>query len=194
MYTEHEYGICYRTYNAGRRCPRELHCKHSFCESCLLALSRPLGPDEVRLGADRFIVCPLCRHTTSISGEGKLRAELRVDEFVLERLLASGVLYQEEEDDDPEEDESRVQDGCDDTEEPTLPETPAEDNDFSTGSRGGRLRRSCRKVWRLISGKSSLRRGGENSMTNDDNEEPRHDVPSTCYKGSTTSDTLDNVI
>ncbi|XP_078132748.1 uncharacterized protein LOC144534613 [Sander vitreus] len=155
----------------------------------------PLGPDEARLGADRFIVCPLCRHTTSISGEGKLRAELRVDEFVLERLLASGVLYQEEEDDDPEEDESRVQDGCDDTEEPTLPETPAEDNDFSTGSRGGRLRRSCRKVWRLISGKSSLRRGGENSMTNDDNEEPRHDVPAQhVYKGSTTSDTLDNVI
>ncbi|XP_032367260.1 RING finger protein 227 [Etheostoma spectabile] len=167
MHTEHECGICYRTYNAGRRCPRELHCKHSFCESCLLALLQPLGPDEARLGADRSIVCPLCRQTTSISGAGKMRAELRVDEFVLERLLASGVLYQEEED-DPEEGESRIQDGCDDTEEPTLPETPAESNDFSTGSRGGSLRRSCRKVWRLISRKRSQRRGGENSITNDD--------------------------
>ncbi|XP_068569428.1 E3 ubiquitin-protein ligase-like [Cebidichthys violaceus] len=168
MFSEHECGICYQTYNAGRRCPRELHCKHSFCESCLLllALSRPLGPD----GADRLIVCPLCRHTTSISGEGRVRAELRVDERVLERLLVSGVLDKEEEEEEKEEEDpvGHVQDGCDDTEEPTLPETPAEESDSSTGSRGGRLRRSCRKVWRLVSGKDSRQRGGGNCMTNDD--------------------------
>ncbi|KAM6894442.1 uncharacterized protein PEZ65_022117 [Lycodopsis pacificus] len=170
MFSEHECGICYRTYNAGRRCPRELHCKHSFCESCLLllALSRPQGPD----GADTLIVCPLCRHTTSISGEGRVRAELRVDECVLERLLVSGVLDKEEEEEEDEEDEEdavgHVQHGCDDTEEPTLPETPAEESDFSTGSRCARLRRSCRKVWRLLSRKGSQLRGGENCMTNDD--------------------------
>ncbi|XP_034413475.1 RING finger protein 227 [Cyclopterus lumpus] len=155
---EHECGICYRTYNAGRRCPRELHCKHSFCESCLLALSRPLG-------ADRLIVCPLCRHHTSISGEGrKVRAELRVDECILERLLVSGVLDRQEE----EEEEDDPDDRPDDNEEPAPPETPAEERDFSMGSRGERLRRSCRKVCRLISGKGSWRRGGEIYMNNDD--------------------------
>ncbi|KAG8006164.1 hypothetical protein GBF38_005348 [Nibea albiflora] len=92
MYSELECGICYRTYNAGRRCPRELQCKHSFCESCLLALSRPLAPEEARQGADRSITCPLCRQTTSITGERPMRAELRVDECVLERLLSAGVL------------------------------------------------------------------------------------------------------
>ncbi|XP_070785864.1 RING finger protein 227 [Enoplosus armatus] len=168
MYSELECGICYRTYNAGRRCPRELHCKHSFCESCLLALSRPqLGPDEARLGTGRSIVCPLCRHTTSISGEGKMRAELRVDECVLERLLASGVLDQEEEaDNDPEnEEDGLVRDG---KEEATLPETPTEESVSSAGSRGGRLRRTWSKVWRKINGRSSRQRGGENCMTNDD--------------------------
>ncbi|XP_041821430.1 E3 ubiquitin-protein ligase-like [Chelmon rostratus] len=160
MYSELECGICYRTYNAGRRCPRELQCKHSFCESCLLALSRPLGPDEARLGADRSIVCPLCRHTTSISGEGKVRAELRVDECVLERLLATGLLDQEE--DEPE------GDSCEDSEGATRPETTADESDSSAGSRGGRLRLSLRKVWRTISGKSSRQRGGENCVTSDD--------------------------
>ncbi|XP_044040730.1 E3 ubiquitin-protein ligase-like [Siniperca chuatsi] len=161
MYTELECGICYLTYNAGRRCPRELHCKHSFCESCLLALSRALGPDETRLGSDRSIMCPLCRHTTSISGEGKVGAELRVDECVLKRLLAAGILDQEEE----EEEDGHVQVG---NEEATLPETPAEEGDSFPGSRGGRLRRSWSKFWRKICGKSTGQRGRENYMTNDD--------------------------
>uniref|UniRef100_UPI0037E8D6F6 RING finger protein 227 n=1 Tax=Semicossyphus pulcher TaxID=241346 RepID=UPI0037E8D6F6 len=164
MYSELECGICYRTYNAGRRCPRELHCKHSFCESCLLALSRPLqgGPDdEARLGAD--IVCPLCRHTTSIPGERRLRDELRLDECVLERLISEGVLEREDED-DQEEEEDRAYDACDDNEEGTLPETLAEESESSPGSRGRRFRRSCCKIWRKISGKNSR----QNCMTNDD--------------------------
>ncbi|XP_041635596.1 E3 ubiquitin-protein ligase-like [Cheilinus undulatus] len=169
MYSELECGICYRIYNAGRRCPRELHCKHSFCESCLLALSRapPRGGagDEARLGADRSIVCPLCRHTTSIPGDRRIRVELRVDEDVLERLLAVGVLDREDEDDqEEEEEEGRVLEGSDDNEERTLPGTTAEESNSSPGSRGGRLRRSWSKVWRTISGRSSR----QNCMTNDD--------------------------
>nr|XP_040036227.1 E3 ubiquitin-protein ligase-like [Gasterosteus aculeatus aculeatus] len=145
---EHECGVCYRTFNAGRRCPRELHCKHSFCESCLRALSRPLG-------AQRLIVCPLCRHATSISGDGAdVRAELRVDECVLERLIVCGVLDQEEEEEEEEEEEGPVGRVC---HEPTLPETPAEEGDFSSGSRGGRLRGGWRRVWRSISGKRRSR-------------------------------------
>ncbi|TKS92875.1 RING finger protein 223 [Collichthys lucidus] len=165
MYSELECGICYRTYNAGRRCPRELQCKHSFCESCLLALSRPLGPEEARQGADRSIMCPLCRQTTSISGE----RQLRVDECVLERLLAAGVLDHQE--DAEEADDGQVQDGCGDNgeeREAARTEAQAEESDSLAGSRGGRLRRTWRKVWRKISGKSSGQRGGENCMTSED--------------------------
>ncbi|XP_056299090.1 E3 ubiquitin-protein ligase-like [Pseudoliparis swirei] len=164
MDSEHECGVCYRTYNAGLRCPRELHCGHSFCESCLLVLSRPRG-------ADMLIVCPLCRHPTSISGEGRrVRAELRVDECILERLIASGVLDRQEEEEEvkEEEEDSLVRDGSDDNEEPAPPRAPAEESDFSRDSRGGRLRRCSRKVWRLIRGKDSGQRGGGICMNNDD--------------------------
>uniref|UniRef100_A0A3Q0SNI4 Si:ch73-335l21.4 n=1 Tax=Amphilophus citrinellus TaxID=61819 RepID=A0A3Q0SNI4_AMPCI len=150
---ELECGVCYQTYNAGRRCPRELQCKHSFCESCLLALSRPLGPGEAHLEAGRLIVCPLCRHITSISDQGKIRAELRVDECALERLTTAGLLDQKE-DDDPELDD-QVQNNEDEEEEAT----PAEESESSAGSRGGRLRRSWKKVWGVISGKRQQRRG-----------------------------------
>ncbi|XP_035530791.1 RING finger protein 227 [Morone saxatilis] len=168
MYSELECGICYRTYNAGRRCPRELLCKHSFCESCLLALSRPLGPEEAHPGADKSIVCPLCRHTTSISGEGTVRAGLRVDECVLERLLAEGVLDQEEDPEEEEEEDGHVQGGFGDCEEATLPDSQAEESDSFADSRSGRIRRGWRKVWQKISGKSSRQRSGENCMTGDD--------------------------
>lgn len=154
MYSELECGVCYRAYNAGRRCPRELRCKHSFCESCLRSLSRPPGPDEARPGADRSIVCPLCRHTTSIPEDGKIRAELRVDECVLERLLAVGML-------DEDEDELEEEVVCGDDEEPTLPESPAEESESIAVSRSGRFRRSWSKVWKKISGNGARQRGGE---------------------------------
>ncbi|KAM9335407.1 RING finger protein 227 [Symphorus nematophorus] len=168
MYSELECGICCWTYNAGRRCPRELQCKHSFCESCLVALSRTQrGSEEARPTADTpTIVCPLCRHTTSISGEGRVRAELRVDESVLERLLAAGVLDREE--DEPEEEEEQdagqVQDGCGDSEQGSAADSPAEDSDSLDGTRRGKIWRSCGKVWRKICGKKRR----ENFMTNDD--------------------------
>ncbi|KAF7230267.1 RING finger protein 227 [Nothobranchius furzeri] len=154
MFSELECGVCYRTYNAARRCPRELHCHHSFCESCLRALSCPLAPGEgPRMGADRSISCPLCRHPTLLAAEGGVRAELRVDETVLERLLAAGVLDREEdseEDRDEEENEAEV------------PASQAEQGEFSADVRGGRLRRSWRKVWRKVSGRR------EACMSNDE--------------------------
>uniref|UniRef100_A0A1A7XBQ2 RING-type domain-containing protein n=1 Tax=Iconisemion striatum TaxID=60296 RepID=A0A1A7XBQ2_9TELE len=152
MYSEFECGVCYRGYNTARRCPRELHCQHSFCESCLRALSRPLVPgDGPRLDADRSISCPLCRHPTMLTSEGGVRAELRVDEAVLERLMAAGVLDREEDpEEDPEEKEAEV------------PESQAEEGDSSADIRGGRLRRSWRKVWRKISGRR------EACMSNDE--------------------------
>ena len=154
MYSDLECGICFRTYNAGRRCPRELRCKHSFCESCLLAISRPRAPDGKRPGADRSIACPLCRQTTSISGAGRVKAELRVDEWLLERALAAGVLDRDEED-EPGEGDGRGGEGA----EPLG--TPAEESDSPGGSRCRRLRRTWKNVWRKISGGSARRGGGE---------------------------------
>lgn len=116
-------------------------------------------------------MCPLCRYTTSISAEEKLRAELPVDECVLEQLLAEGVLEQEDEEDDDKEaaEEAPVLDGCvDHSEEAALPETSADESDAIAVSRGGRLRRSCRKVWQKISGKSPQQRNRENCMTSAD--------------------------
>ncbi|XP_013879994.1 RING finger protein 186 [Austrofundulus limnaeus] len=158
MCSEFDCGVCYRTYNAGRRCPRELHCIHSFCESCLRLLSRAPGPgDGSPPAADSLVIrCPLCRHPTVLTAaEGSVRAELRVDESVLERLLAAGVLDREDEPEEEEEEE----------EEAEVPEVPAEESDSSMGSRGGRLRRSWRKVWRRISGRSCHRQA---CMSNDE--------------------------
>uniref|UniRef100_A0A3B3ZKA5 RING-type domain-containing protein n=1 Tax=Periophthalmus magnuspinnatus TaxID=409849 RepID=A0A3B3ZKA5_9GOBI len=153
MYTELECAICYLRYNAGRRCPRELHCKHTFCESCLLALSRALALSEAhRPDKDTAIVCPLCRHTTSISGEEQIRAELRVDECAMEQLIVTGVLLETEEE-EPEE-------GSQDLEEESTPsedtgEDTGEDRDPSEGQNRGTLRRTLRKVWKKIIGKNA---------------------------------------
>ncbi|KAM9424912.1 uncharacterized protein KZ484_005745 [Pholidichthys leucotaenia] len=147
MYTgETECGVCYLTYNGGRRCPRELHCKHSFCESCLLAMSQPLRPgNRAHLTGSRSIICPLCRQATPISTLEKVRAELRVDESVLERLLEAGLLDQDEGDD--QEVESQVHHHGNLEEEEAHPENSADESDSPAVISGGGLRRSVRKAW-----------------------------------------------
>ncbi|XP_028330909.1 RING finger protein 223 isoform X2 [Gouania willdenowi] len=98
MDSELECRICYRTYNPGPRCPRDLQCKHAFCEKCLQTLSRlsPRGAEGYRL-----IVCPLCRVTTTVTGR-RVGAELRVSERLMERLLAEGLTEEEEEEEEEE--------------------------------------------------------------------------------------------
>ncbi|XP_056156598.1 E3 ubiquitin-protein ligase-like [Lampris incognitus] len=163
MYSELECGICYRPYNAGRHCPRELHCKHSFCESCLVTLSQPQGgvscPDR-----DKFIVCPLCRQITHISGEAKIKLALRVDEDLLERLLAAGVSEGGAED----EDEDKKGECFEESDVQSLPEP--EQGYSSSVSRPGRLRRSLTRVWGKITGTSySLhQRDRTNRITDDE--------------------------
>ncbi|KAM4611389.1 RING finger protein 227 [Polymixia lowei] len=152
MFSELECGICFQSYNAGRRCPRELQCKHSFCESCLVSLCR-------QASSDTSIVCPLCRRITTVSGEEKLRAALRVDESVLELMVAAGVLEDSEADDD-------VKDECEVNRGETLPESPAEGGDSSSGLRGGRFRRSWKRMWAKITG--DTQRGRTHCMTDDD--------------------------
>uniref|UniRef100_A0A3P9M1T5 E3 ubiquitin-protein ligase KEG n=1 Tax=Oryzias latipes TaxID=8090 RepID=A0A3P9M1T5_ORYLA len=160
MLSEIECGVCYRSFNAARCCPRELHCKHSFCESCLRRLGRGLAGRTV-------IDCPLCRHPTVLTGEpgeAAVRAQLRVDECALERLVAAGVLDQDQEEDEEEE-----------TEE--VKESPVEQRDVSSGVERGMLRRSWKKVWRAISGKRSEQRV-DDCMTSD---ELRNLALMSCY-------------
>ncbi|KAG7258556.1 hypothetical protein CRUP_021067 [Coryphaenoides rupestris] len=52
-----ECGVCYESYHDD---PRELRCAHTFCQSCVAALC-----------ADERVVCPLCRQTTHVAGEGR---------------------------------------------------------------------------------------------------------------------------
>lgn len=165
------------TYNAGRRCPRELRCKHTFCESCLLALSRDVAHTEAHRGPDRAIVCPLCRHTTSISAEERIRAELRVDEGAMEQLLVTGVLLEPEEE---EEEEEPDEDSPDAVEEETPSESSAEDSDLSEDNSRGRLRRAMRKVWKKISGKNARQTGGDN-LTDMSSEDMRSFALMACY-------------
>ncbi|XP_072315008.1 RING finger protein 227 [Eucyclogobius newberryi] len=178
MYTELECAICYLPFNTGRRCPLELRCKHTFCESCLLALSRALEAhrgahreeahreahrEAAHRGQDRAIVCPLCRHTTSISGEEQIRLELRVDECAMEQLLVTGLYLETEEEEEPEEAGQAPE------EEGAPAESASEDSDLSGGFSRGRLRRTLRKVWTKISGKNTRDTGNDSTdMSSDD--------------------------
>ncbi|KAL0970292.1 hypothetical protein UPYG_G00239960 [Umbra pygmaea] len=150
MCLELECGICYQIYNTGRRCPRELQCKHSFCESCLLTISRPsvseIESTKECSQQDKTIVCPLCRHPTSVSG--KLKTALRVDESVLEKLLASGV-DEAMTDEEAEDDEGEYT---------TSLENTSEEMDTSSGSRSGRIRLSLKRFWGKLTGRHTQRR------------------------------------
>ncbi|XP_059891446.1 E3 ubiquitin-protein ligase-like [Gadus macrocephalus] len=134
-----ECGICYEPYNAAQRCPRELRCGHSFCESCLVALC-----------LDGSIACPLCRQITHVPvGVAMVRAVLRVDECVLERMMSAGVFLG---DDNAADDDT---DNSDEINEETPDASCLEEtgeSDSSSGSRAGRFRQSLKKMWRLILG------------------------------------------
>uniref|UniRef100_A0A8C9WC63 Si:ch73-335l21.4 n=1 Tax=Scleropages formosus TaxID=113540 RepID=A0A8C9WC63_SCLFO len=88
MRSELECSVCYRTYNVGPRCPRELHCRHTFCESCLSTLAARGDGTRRQLS----IACPLCRHRTPLPAGGAVRQALRVDEDVLSQMVAAGLL------------------------------------------------------------------------------------------------------
>lgn len=155
MDSDLECSVCYQLYNAGRRCPRELQCKHTFCETCLRAMLTHRGATEAPAGSHRLILCPLCRYPTTVSEEGRVRAELRVDEGVLEQLLAAGLLDRPGVESDEDQDVRSEEGGT------TLPGGPHQGGvEAFSGSRGGRLRQSWRKVWRRISWKNSQRQDG----------------------------------
>jgi len=139
MVPETECGICYRTYNASRRCPRQLSCKHSFCESCLLTLAKSA---ESTVTVAR-IVCPLCRHSTSLSAE-RVQDNLPVDEDIFERIVSACSSEESTDDDD------------DDTEEPERDPSSPPKEDVSPPpaptSRKGHLMKSIRRLCKRVTG------------------------------------------
>lgn len=140
MFPESECGICYRTYNIGRRCPRQLSCKHTFCESCLVTLGRSADSHEPR------IVCPLCRHSTKML-EAKIKDNLPVDEDVFERLVTAGSLEEcEDEDEDAEDPDQDVP--C----PARVPCSAREDVSPPPRTRKGQLVKCLKKAWKKVIG------------------------------------------
>ncbi|CAN9509632.1 unnamed protein product [Ophioblennius macclurei] len=104
-----ECGICYKSYNGGRRGPRELTCKHTFCESCVVKLAKPrtLSREQLEQGLTapyRDVTCPLCRRVTVFSEEEKkMRDELQVNLLVVEQLRTAGLFNRQGDDEEDEE-------------------------------------------------------------------------------------------
>ncbi|KAJ8338179.1 hypothetical protein SKAU_G00371450 [Synaphobranchus kaupii] len=160
MCSDLECGICYRVYNTGRRCPRELICGHTFCERCLVTLSRSSTPQTAARPGDVAIVCPLCRCSSSVPCTEGVRLALRLDESVLGRIIAAGVLDSGSAEDTESEDEDN------------------EDVEKNRGAHGsaaprtkkGRLWRSMKRFCGRLAGNSNQdsRRGGTECMTDGD--------------------------
>ncbi|KAM9500942.1 RING finger protein 227 [Clarias gariepinus] len=137
MLSELECGICFRLFDAGRRCPRQLDCKHSFCETCLLTLAG-CRSEEPESGSR--IICAFCRHSTPLSlSEDTLKGILPVDEDILVRLEEEGVLCES------------ASDREDDDEEPR-PETVSQSKDDLPRTQRGRLWKSVKSLYKRIKG------------------------------------------
>ncbi|KAK7171009.1 hypothetical protein R3I94_001038 [Phoxinus phoxinus] len=155
MVPDTECGICYRTYNVSRRCPRHLSCKHSFCESCLLTLARSA---ESPVTVTR-IACPLCRHSTSLSAE-RVQDNLPVDEDIFERIATARSSEECTDDDDDEDDtEESERDASSPPKEDVSP-TPA------PTSRKGHLMKSIRRLCKRVTGDRVRTR--RNCLTDED--------------------------
>ncbi|KAG7330325.1 hypothetical protein KOW79_006547 [Hemibagrus wyckioides] len=135
MLSELECGICYRLFDTGRRCPRRLDCKHSFCESCLLTLAA--CQSEPSQSGSR-IICAFCRHTTLLNEE-KLRDNLPVDEDILVRLEVDGVLGETESD-------------AEDDEEPRTETSSHSKEDHLPTTHRGRVWRSIKRLYKKLKG------------------------------------------
>lgn len=86
---DRECGVCYMAYSRRERVPRVLHCRHTFCASCLeLMAQHKSGLLTVR--------CPLCRQMTCVGRGLGLQEALWVDAKVWD-LIAETDEEEEEE-------------------------------------------------------------------------------------------------
>ncbi|XP_010901239.2 E3 ubiquitin-protein ligase KEG [Esox lucius] len=99
-----ECGVCYQPYSREERVPRVLHCRHTFCATCLETISLPKsGLLTVR--------CPLCRQTTCIGRGLTLHEALWVNSRLWDNISESEeeqdqvieVMDEEEEEEEEEE-------------------------------------------------------------------------------------------
>lgn len=56
-----ECSICFENLDEEKRCPRLLHCGHSYCSACLQALC-----SAIKEGIDKVVTCPTCRNATTV--------------------------------------------------------------------------------------------------------------------------------
>lgn len=74
-----ECSVCFSAYSRMDRIPRVLHCRHTFCETCLQTMSRPSG-ELLRVG------CPLCCRVTCIPRGLSLQEALWVDGHLWDQI------------------------------------------------------------------------------------------------------------
>ncbi|KAF7706495.1 E3 ubiquitin-protein ligase-like [Silurus meridionalis] len=146
MLSELECGICYRFFDTGRRCPRQLGCKHRFCESCLVTLVG-CGSEDPQSGSQ--IICAFCRHATHVDAE-KAIDSLPVDEDILDRLEQEGVL------------EESTSEGEDD-EETKTETTSLDKEDHPPRTRRGKMWRSIKRFYKKVKSPNQ-----EDCITNDE--------------------------
>ncbi|KAL1023378.1 hypothetical protein UPYG_G00040080 [Umbra pygmaea] len=83
-------GVCYQPYSRQDRIPRVLHCRHTFCTTCLETMSQPRnGLLTVR--------CPLCRQTTCVGRGLSLQEALWVNSRFWDNISESTEEEEEEE-------------------------------------------------------------------------------------------------
>uniref|UniRef100_A0A3P9L4V4 RING-type domain-containing protein n=1 Tax=Oryzias latipes TaxID=8090 RepID=A0A3P9L4V4_ORYLA len=75
-----ECSICFTQFNNVFRCPKMLHCKHTFCLECLARIN-------VKSAEPNAIQCPLCRGLTTLPTLGL--PKLATDSDVLSYLPAA---------------------------------------------------------------------------------------------------------
>ncbi|XP_042178789.1 E3 ubiquitin-protein ligase RNF186 [Oncorhynchus tshawytscha] len=105
---DRECGVCYQPYSRQDRIPRVLHCRHTFCATCLETMSQPKS-DMVT------VCCPLCRQTTCVGRGLSLQEALWVNsrlwEYIPESKEEEEEVKEEEEEEEgkEEEEEERVE-------------------------------------------------------------------------------------
>ncbi|XP_024115964.1 E3 ubiquitin-protein ligase RNF183 [Oryzias melastigma] len=77
---ELECSVCFSQFNNVFRCPKMLHCKHTFCLECLARIN-------VKSAEPNAILCPLCRGLTPLPTHGL--PKLTTDSDVLSYLPAA---------------------------------------------------------------------------------------------------------
>ncbi|XP_014004945.1 E3 ubiquitin-protein ligase RNF186 [Salmo salar] len=92
-----ECGVCYQPYSRQDRIPRVLHCRHTFCATCLETMSQPKS-DMIT------VCCPLCRQTTCVGHGLSLQEALWVNSRLWDYIPES----KEEEEEVKEEEEEGV--------------------------------------------------------------------------------------